>query len=197
VNTSTNERLSPAELHKLELDDKTLLLDVRSPAEFESVRIKGAVNVPLDVLEQRSTDVAARLCEITVLICQSGARASQAHQHLVGAGASPEALKVLEGGVSAFQVDAGADAVVKGKSRWALERQVRFLAGGIVFSSILASLRFPKARFLAGAVGGGLTYAGATDSCAMGKVLMRLPYNKAAGSPSVDEVLSRLPARRS
>lgn len=196
MNASSPARLSQKELSQLGQNNTALLLDVRSPAEFESVRIKGAINIPLDVLEERPDEIAARLSDTTILICHSGNRAGRAHDRLIGAGASAESLKILEGGVSAVQ-DADANLLVKGKQRWSLERQVRFTAGSIVLSSIVVSLRFPKARFVAGFVGSGLVYAGASDSCAMGKALMRLPYNKAAGNPSTDEVLERLPTQSS
>ncbi len=85
-------------------------------------------------------------------------------------------MSILTGGVPGYAA-AGGD-VVYGRSRWAMERQVRLAAGSLVAASIAASLRFPAARFLAGAVGTGLTYAAVSDSCAMGRVLGMLPYNR-------------------
>ncbi|MCW2682980.1 MAG: Rhodanese-like protein, partial [Blastococcus sp.] len=79
-----------------------------------------------------------------------------------------------------------------GRRRWALERQVRLVAGSIVAGSVLASIRFPKARFLAGGIGTGLTVAAVTDSCAMGAALSALPYNRGARPVSVDDVLTVL-----
>jgi hypothetical protein len=62
---------------------------------------------------------------------------------------------------------AGGD-VVKGDEKWALDRQVRGVAGSIVLASILASLKFPRFRFLAGGVGFGLLFSAVTNTCAMG-----------------------------
>ena len=45
-------------------------------------------------------------------------------------------------------------------------------------ASVLASLRFPRARFLAGGVGFGLLTAALTNTCAMGMMLAKLPYNR-------------------
>lgn len=64
------------------------------------------------------------------------------------------------------------------KPRWALERQIRLVAGSIVLVSIIASVWWPPARFLAGAIGLGLTVAAITDTCLMGTLLMKLPYNR-------------------
>jgi rhodanese-related sulfurtransferase len=38
--------------------DPVTVLDVRSPAEFETVRIPGSVNVPLDLIAHRAGDLA-------------------------------------------------------------------------------------------------------------------------------------------
>jgi hypothetical protein len=72
--------------------------------------------------------------------------------------------------------------VVRGQTeRWALERQVRFVAGSIVLFSVLLSLLVPALVWVAAAVGAGLAYAAITDTCAMAAVLGRLPYNQGAG----------------
>jgi hypothetical protein len=99
-------------------------------------------------------------------------------------------VELLEVGMQAWQAVGGE--VNVGKPRWALERQVRLVAGSIVLASILASLRVPKARFLAGAIGGGLTFAALSNTCAMGSLLMKLPYN--AGEVDVQDVVGRMKA---
>ena len=86
---------------------------------------------------------------------------------------------VLTGGVPGFAAAGGA--VVKGKDRWDLERQVRLVAGSLVVLG-LAGGRFvsPKIRTLAGVIGTGLTFSAATNTCAMGMMLGKLPYNRGA-----------------
>ena len=64
--------------------------------------------------------------------------------------------------------------------RWDLERQVRLVAGSIVLTSILGSIAAPKLKWLAAAIGGGLTFAALTNTCAMGMLLSKLPYNRGA-----------------
>jgi hypothetical protein len=64
------------------------------------------------------------------------------------------------------------------KPRWALERQIRLVAGSIVLLAIIASIWWSPARYVAGAIGLGLTVAAITDTCLMGKLLMKLPYNR-------------------
>ena len=66
------------------------------------------------------------------------------------------------------------------------DRGVPALLGGI-----LASLVAPKARFLAGAVGAGLTFSAVSNTCAMAAVLGKLPYNRGAGC-DIDAVLREM-----
>ena len=173
----------------LDQPDPVTVLDVRSPAEFETARIPGSINVPLNLVEKHAGQVAARLDRQVVLVCQSGARATSAQQRLAGAGA--EHLHVLDGGVAAFS-SAGGE-VVQGRARWSLERQVRLVAGSLVLAGLAAALRVPKAGLLAGGVGAGLTMSALTDSCTMGRVLSALPYNRGPRGRSPEEVLDQLP----
>lgn len=53
-------------------------------------------------------------------------------------------------------------------SKWALERQVRLVAGGIVASSVLGSIWAPRLRFLAGGIGAGLVFAAVSNTCRSG-----------------------------
>jgi rhodanese-related sulfurtransferase len=157
------------------------IIDVRSPAEFESAHIPGAYNVPLDQLGEHRDELARHLDEPVVLVCRSGARAGQAEQRLAAAGMGN--IAVLDGGMLAWEAAGGA--MNRGTQRWDLERQVRLVAGSIVLLSILLSLIFPAARFVAGFVGAGLVFAAMTNSCAMGMLLTKLPYNRPRASADI------------
>ena len=80
-----------------------------------------------------------------------------------------------------------------GPARWDLERQVRLVAGSLVLGGVAASAIFPKAKYLAGAIGGGLTFAAVSNTCAMGAALSKLPYNK-GGDVTLREAKRRLAA---
>ena len=171
--------LGPQEL-KSRLDE-AVIVDVRTPGEFESVHIPRSRNVPLDQIEQHADELreVAESGREVVLVCRSGARAHQAQERLESAGLST--LPILEGGVMAWQ-QADGD-VVQDVIRWDLERQVRLVAGAIVLLSILASLVWPSARFVAGFVGAGLVFAAVSNTCMMGMALARLPYNQPRTQP--------------
>ena len=47
----------------------------------------------------------------------------------------------------------------------------------------------PLCALLPAFVGSGLVFAGATDTCAMGMLLARLPYNRAAASCDTESIV--------
>ena len=167
-----------------------MVIDVRSAAEFEAMHIRGSYNVPLPLLSEHTDELATRLGSRVVLVCQSGARAEQARQRLGKAGM--EGAYVLTGGAPGFAA-VGGD-VVRGKNRWDLERQVRLTAGSLVVLGLAGGkLISPKVRLLAGAIGAGLTFSAATNTCAMGKALSAMPWNKAAQEPTRESAILQLP----
>lgn len=170
---------SPALRDLLDSGAPLRLLDVRSPGEFEAVHIPGAYNAPLEILREHRHEIRNHLGEKIVLVCQAGQRAAQAGESLRAAGLAN--VHVLDGGMAAWERNGFA--VKRGAQRWDLERQVRLVAGSIVFSSILGSLAVPRLKWLAAGVGAGLAYAALSNSCAMGMLLSRLPYNR---GPSCD-----------
>ncbi|ACZ84889.1 rhodanese-like domain-containing protein [Streptosporangium roseum] len=185
----------PAARALIAADPGVLVVDVRTPGEFASAHISGAVNLPLDQVDTHLRRIVADAGGTMLLICQSGGRATRAHTTLTRAGLVD--VVVLEGGMNAWT---GAGAPTTSTScpipgtrarRWGLERQVRLVAGGIVATSVLASIRWPQARFIAGFVGAGLTFAAVTDTCAMGMALAKLPYNRTRDF-DIDAVIARL-----
>ncbi|MCI4675197.1 rhodanese-like domain-containing protein [Candidatus Mycolicibacterium alkanivorans] len=171
---------APATIDSQDLSDRLgsasppRILDVRTPGEFETVHIAGAYNVPLDLLREHRDEIIGHLDEDVVLVCRSGQRASQAEETLRAAGL--DNVHILDGGITAWE--AKGFAVRRGAQRWDLERQVRLVAGSIVLTSVLGSLAAPKLKWVAAAIGGGLTFASLTNTCAMGMALSKLPYNR-------------------
>lgn len=171
-----------------------VVLDVRSAAEFETLHIKGSYNVPLPLLAEHTEELAKKLDTKVVLVCQSGVRATEAKTKLASAGFSE--AHVLDGGVPAYH-QAGGE-TIEGSKRWALERQVRMVAGSLVVAG-LAGGKFlsPQLRTVAGVIGAGLTFSAATNTCAMGKALSMMPWNKTGNEPTRESVIAQLPVGRS
>ncbi len=168
------------------------LLDVRTPAEFTTAHIPESYNVPLALLREHRDELRGHLDEDVVLVCRSGARAGQAEKLLGETGL--DNLHVLAGGVAAWEA-AGAP-LNRGAQTWELERQVRLVAGGIVLTGVLASIKVPALKWASAAIGAGLAGAALTDSCAMGRALSMLPYNRVS-APRLDTVLRELAATSS
>ncbi|MFE7097294.1 rhodanese-like domain-containing protein [Streptomyces erythrochromogenes] len=172
---SRHADLPPAALqHLLENGNAPRLLDVRTPGEFRTSRIPGAHNVPLSLLLEHRAELLAHLDEDTVLVCRSGGRAAQAERALADAGLAN--LRVLDGGMLAWE-SAGAP-VHRGEARWDLERQVRLVAGSLVLVTGIAGLFLPGVHLIGTAIGAGLTFAALSNTCAMGMLLSKLPYNR-------------------
>jgi rhodanese-related sulfurtransferase len=165
------------------------VVDVRTPGEFETAHITGSVNVPLDVLDRHAGEIADYLDgdHDIVLVCRSGQRSAKAQQLLRSTGVTTG--RVLTNGLTEWE--GGGFAVERGTQRWELERQVRLVAGSIVLSSVVASVAIPQLKWLAAAIGGGLTYAAISNTCAMGTALSKLPYNRGA-APDARTALARL-----
>lgn len=81
-----SQSLSPTAYQNQFISSNTIhfLLDVRTPEEFASGHIHGAVNVPLDVLGNRLSEVPTD--QPIVVYCRSGNRSAQASQLLARAG---------------------------------------------------------------------------------------------------------------
>lgn len=97
---ATLPRISPTEYRARYLQAKQphLLLDVRTPAEFASGHLAGAVNIAVQ-------DLPHRLAELPkdrplVIYCRSGNRSRQAQQYLANAGFTQT---VDLGGILAWQ----------------------------------------------------------------------------------------------
>jgi NADPH-dependent 2,4-dienoyl-CoA reductase/sulfur reductase-like enzyme/rhodanese-related sulfurtransferase len=63
------------------LPNEPIIIDVRTPEEFRSGAIKGAINIPLDELQKRASELGGKTRDIT-LYCASGARSAYAERGL-------------------------------------------------------------------------------------------------------------------
>lgn len=169
----------------LRSDPAARLLDVRTASEFENGHVAGAYNVPLDQLHEHADEVRAARGAV-VLICQSGQRAQKAEALLRSSGMAN--IHVLDGGIKAWL--AAGYPVRRIRARVSLERQVRMAAGAIVAAGSIAALTVsPLLALLPALVGGGLVFSGVTDTCGMGMLLARLPYNRAAASCDTEAIV--------
>ena len=160
------------------------LIDVRTPAEFREVHIPFARNVPLDRLDPRAVFSDTASTGPLYVVCRSGSRAAKACEQLAAAGVN---VVSVAGGTQAWE-QAGLP-VTRGRKTISLERQVRIAAGMLVLIGVaLGALVHPALYGLAAFVGAGLVFAGITDTCGMGLVLARMPWNQVREAPQAKSV---------
>jgi rhodanese-related sulfurtransferase len=149
-------------------------LDVRSALEFGQVHIKDAINVPIDMLFAKINDLSQSK-QGYIVLCRTGNRSPMAADMLMQSGI--HGVKVMQGGMTRWQKESLL--VIKGEGGVSLERQVRLIAGSLVLSGIiLAWLLHWAFIFIPVIVSCGLIFSGLSDTCFMGMLLMKLPYNK-------------------
>jgi rhodanese-related sulfurtransferase len=172
--------ITPQELETLRKQGRPIeLIDVRTPPEFQEVRAATARLIPLDVLNPRAVmeQRTGKDTDPLYIICRSGGRSHVAAEKFLHAG-YPIAVNV-EGGMIAWE-QSGLPVVRGERKVIALERQVRILAGSLVLIGVaLGVLVHPAFLGLAAFIGGGLVFSAVTNTCGMGLMLARMPWNRA------------------
>ncbi len=155
-------------------EPSNVLLDVRTAQELNeiSIDLENIKHIPLQSLASSigslSTDNSY------FILCKSGHRATMAAMQLMQQGFTK--LAVIEGGFTSW--NKAKLPVKKTDTAISLERQVRIIAGSLVLIGSLLSLVSLWFIVIPLFVGSGLVFAGITDNCMMGLLLMKLPYNK-------------------
>ncbi len=151
-----------------------LLIDVRSPQEYEGGHIPFALNIPLSELKKEKVEQLSNGRKI-ITVCKSGTRSKIACQQLEASGI--DNILTVTGGTEAWK-NSGHAIEGKGTSVISLERQVRIGAGFLVLSGVLLGSMLNTGFYLLSAfVGAGLIFSGITDWCGMGLILSKLPWN--------------------
>ena len=176
--------ITPVELEELRHRGHAVeLIDVRTPVEYREIHAEPARLVPPDSLDPDAIMRARSGSEGDPLytICRTGGRGRQAAERFRAAGYTN--VVNVEGGTLAWE-RAGLP-VVRGQKTVSLERQVRIAAGSLVLLGTgLGTFVHPAFLGLAAFVGAGLIFAGITDTCAMGMLLARMPWNRAGEAPA-------------
>ena len=169
--------ITPAQLKALLDGDKPLdLIDVRTPMEHQAVHLPAARLIPLDQLDaqhvaQTRPDTADGPCYV---LCKSGGRSRKACETLAAAGID---VVLVSGGTDAYTAAGGE--VVRGQVAISLERQIRIAAGALVFGfTLLGATLSPWLLIVPAFVGAGLIFAGVTNTCGMGLMLAKMPWNQ-------------------
>jgi rhodanese-related sulfurtransferase len=177
INSSNTSQLTEIDAislkQKLDLQE-IILVDVRESGEYASEHIVGSVSIPLSTFDENLIENTGD--KPLVICCQSGMRSSRASQKLLENGY--EHVMQLKGGLSSWKA-AGLKTQLNRNAPISLFRQVQIVAGSLVaIGTGLGIVVSPWFLLLSGFVGCGLVFAGVTNTCAMGMLLMKLPYNQ-------------------
>jgi len=82
----------PGTDYKLLVQNGAVIIDVRSPQEFDNGHIKGSKNIPVNII-QREVNSIKKMGKPIITVCQSGARSGMAKGILKSAG-----IEVYNGG---------------------------------------------------------------------------------------------------
>jgi glyoxylase-like metal-dependent hydrolase (beta-lactamase superfamily II) len=166
--------VSPKQAYDKLKEPNSILLDVRTDQELKemSADLEEIKHVPLQSLassvESLSTDNSY------YVLCRSGHRATIAAMQLLQKGFTK--LAVIEGGIISW--NKAKLPIKQTGTAISLERQVRIIAGCLVLIGSLLSLVNLWFIVIPLFVSSGLVFAGITNNCLMGLLLMKLPYNK-------------------
>lgn len=152
----------------------TLVIDVRTPAEYKREQIVGVMNIPLDDIENYVDTL--RNYKRVYVHCASGNRSGQACAKLTALGL--DNIVNVQGGISAWK-DAGFNVQVNKSAPLPIMQQVQIVAGSLVVLGVILSLLInPVFIALSAFVGAGLVFAGVSGVCTMGLILARMPWNR-------------------
>lgn len=149
------------------------LIDVREYAEFANGRIGGAAHVPLREVGKLHERIDP--AEHVFVMCQTGRRSEQARDILEAIGFKN--ITNVRGGLKAW-TDAGFPTERDEDPPWAIERQVRFAAGALVLTGFFLGMVNWIFLLLTAFIGAGLVVSAVTDTCTMGKILLKMPWNQ-------------------
>lgn len=154
------------------------VLDVRTPGEYATGHLPGALNIPLDDLPRALPDIreAADRGDILV-VCASGSRSEKACKTLA------------DNGITSASLAGGTDAWTGGgrilhrpdsapRTTWSMERQVRLTAGAVVLTGLALGRLRPAFRLASAGIAGGLAFSALTNTCGMAALLAKLPHNR-------------------
>ena len=82
-----------ADIPKL-LKEGALVVDTRTPGEFSNGHVKGAINIPYDIIARSIDQYETNKTQSIIVYCRSGSRSAYAKRYLIDAGYT----NVVDGG---------------------------------------------------------------------------------------------------
>jgi rhodanese-related sulfurtransferase len=166
------KKISAADAKTL-LDQGAVLVDIREPGERARVHVAGSKSVPFSRLMDAELPRGANA---VIFHCTVG-RSTTINSEALAAKAPCVAYE-LEGGLHAWQA-AGLPVIVDPSQPIEILRQVQIAAGSLVLLGLALGIYVSPLWYgLAGFIGAGLVFSGASGSCAMAHVISLMPWNR-------------------
>lgn len=171
---------SPREVAQWLRTGEAVLVDVREADEHTREWIEGARLIPLSRFDAQHAAALAGDGKKLVLHCRGGKRSAEAAG--IAASLSRPGLSVVSmtGGIEGWKQEQLPVEVNARVARISVMRQVQLAIGfGVLAGSALALFVHPGFVAVPAFFGAGLTFAGASGTCALATLLGKMPWNRA------------------
>lgn len=165
------------------ISGNAIVYDVREPDEYAREHINGARLLPLSKFDPSKIVVTPG--QRVILHCKSGRRSSDAYRMALPAITPVVELYNLTGGIEAWKKESLPVEVNVKAPGISVMRQVQLVIGvGVLGGSALAWFVHPGFIAIPAFFGAGLTFAGATGTCALASLIAMMPWNRQEKSSS-------------
>lgn len=179
-NLDNVREISAREIERLIAGGEAVLIDVRERDEHERERIAGAMLMPLSTFDAENVLLKVGSGKTIVIHCRGGVRGAEATRKLCACAGAGTKIVNMTGGIEGWKA-CGLEVVANtAMCRVSILRQVQLVVGGgVLLGSALAWFVHPWFVAIPAFLGAGLTFAGATGTCALASILGMMPWNRA------------------
>lgn len=174
------DEASPRQVQEWLRLGRAVLIDVREPDEHAREWIDGSRLIPLSRFSAARAVAEAAPGQRIVVHCRGGRRGADACRSLIAAaGGDVRQVSNMAGGIEAWKAEGLPVGVNLRVSRIGVLRQVQLVIGLCVLAgSALAWFVHPGFVAIPAFFGAGLTFAGATGTCALASLVGAMPWNR-------------------
>lgn len=184
---ATGERPSvrevePQQVQRWLQSGECTLIDVRESDEHARERIPGSQLLPLSQFDPQHAAALARPDQKIVLHCRSGRRSSDACRMFASLADRGATVISMAGGIESWKQQSLPVEVNTMVASISVMRQVQLVIGlCTLVGCALAWFVHPGFVGIPAFFGAGLTFAGATGTCALAAILGNMPWNRTHG----------------
>jgi len=173
---------TPRQVREWLLAGEAVLVDVREPDEHAREQIIGARLMPLSKFDAAMVVDSVKPGQRLVMHCRGGTRSADAARMAASLTSAGVPVVSMSGGIEAWKQDGLPTQVNRGVARVSVMRQVQMVIGaGVLCGAGLAWFVHPGFMAIPAFFGAGLTFAGASGTCALAMLIGKMPWNRVGG----------------